>query len=445
MFEKFTERARKVMSLARQEAQRLESEYICTEHILLGILQEGGGVSAKVLKNLNVDLGRLREEIEKLIMPSTSAPVTLGQLPFSPRAKRVIELAGETASQLRHDVIGTEHLLLGLLKEHEGIAAQVLSKLGLKLDGVRDMVLEVLGAEMGEQDGDDKLSTKTSRSRTPASLTERNLFDRAQAYLALADRPALQDALARLFQEGQSVALVGPTSVGKTSLVFALSRAKAGSFSYWSIDHRIFDEFHRSELSMPRRPGTVCFVPEGELLTASRSLVADLLDERRRGGERLLLEFREGGLEAYTAKFPDLAKDLVRVDVKPPDAAECAQLLESARPRLRMTMGLDVHAELLKEADRLARARWPKMVAPWPTLITLWKAAAIRNETNPRGDILRVEKDIERFESSSDPQDKRYADALRLHAEGLRGVDCDLTLESVRQAIGELADKPGIL
>ena len=113
MFEKFTERARKVMSLARQEAQRLNSEFIGTEHILLGIIQEGGGVAAKVLKNLNVDLKRIRQEIEKLITPSTSPTVTLGQLPFSPRAKRVIELAGEAASSLGHDVIGTEHLLLG--------------------------------------------------------------------------------------------------------------------------------------------------------------------------------------------------------------------------------------------------------------------------------------------------------------------------------------------
>src|SRR3990172_592572 len=147
MFEKFTERARKVMSLARQEAQRLNSEFIGTEHILLGIIQEGGGVAAKVLKNLNVDLKRIRQEIEKLITPSTSPTVTLGQLPFSPRAKRVIELAGDAASQLGHDVIGTEHLLLGLLKENEGIAAQVLTNLGLKLDEVRDTVLDCLGVE----------------------------------------------------------------------------------------------------------------------------------------------------------------------------------------------------------------------------------------------------------------------------------------------------------
>src|SRR5436190_1523190 len=423
MIESLTERARKVMRLARQEAQRLDSEYIGTEHLLLGIVHEGGGVAAKVLRNLNVDLPGLRNEIKKRMGP----PAPSGEafvLDFSPRCKRSIELAAESASHLGHREVGTEHLLLGLLREREGVAANSLSALGLKLDEVRDLVLEVLAVEPGDE------------TRPSPSPVERNLFDRAQAYLALADRPALQDSLATLFQQGQSVALVGPTSVGKTSLVFALSRAKAGGFDYWSIDHRIFDEFHRSDLSMPRRLGTVCFVPEAELLTASRSLVADLLDERRRGGEHLLLEFREGGLEAYAAKYPDLAKPLARVDLPPPDAGECAELLRSARPRLKEKMGLEVSMEVLQEADRLARGRWPKMVAPWATMITLWKAAAIRSETNPRGDILRVEKDIAELEKSADPQDRRYADALRLHADGLRGCDCDLTLESVRLAIG---------
>ena len=132
MFEKFTERARKVMSLARGEAQRLNSEFIGTEHILLGIIQEGGGVAAKVLKNLNIDMRRIRQEVEKLVSPGSST-IQLGQIPFSPRAKRVIELSGEAAAALGHDIIGTEHLLLGLLKEQEGVAAQVLMNLGMKM------------------------------------------------------------------------------------------------------------------------------------------------------------------------------------------------------------------------------------------------------------------------------------------------------------------------
>ncbi len=228
MFEKFTERARKVMSLARQEAQRLNSEFIGTEHILLGIIQEGGGVAAKVLKNLNVDLKRIRQEIEKLITPSTSPTVTLGQLPFSPRAKRVIELAGEAASQLGHDVIGTEHLLLGLLKENEGIAAQVLTNLGLKLDEVRDMVLEVLGADV-QQDVDDKLSQKTSKSKTPAlDAFGRDLMELARERKldpVIGRRKEIERVMQVLSRRTKNnPVLLGEAGVGKTAIVEGLAQ-----------------------------------------------------------------------------------------------------------------------------------------------------------------------------------------------------------------------------
>jgi ATP-dependent Clp protease ATP-binding subunit ClpC len=228
MFEKFTERARKVMSLARQEAQRLNSEFIGTEHILLGIIQEGGGVAAKVLKNLNVDLKRIRQEIEKLITPSTSPTVTLGQLPFSPRAKRVIELAGEAASSLGHDVIGTEHLLLGLLKENEGIAAQVLTNLGLKLDEVRDMVLEVLGADV-QQDVDDKLNTKTSKSKTPAlDAFGRDLMELARDRKldpVIGRRKEIERVMQILSRRTKNnPVLLGEAGVGKTAIVEGLAQ-----------------------------------------------------------------------------------------------------------------------------------------------------------------------------------------------------------------------------
>ncbi len=229
MFEKFTERARKVMSLARQEAQRLNSEFIGTEHILLGIIQEGGGVAAKVLKNLNVDLKRIRQEIERLISPATSPTVTLGQLPFSPRAKRVIELAGEAATQLGHDVIGTEHLLLGLLKENEGIAAQVLTNLGLKLDEVRDMVLEVLGAD-AQTDMDDKIGgPKGSKSKTPAldafgrDLTE--LAGDLKLDPVIGRRKEIERVMQILSRRTKNnPVLLGEAGVGKTAIVEGLAQ-----------------------------------------------------------------------------------------------------------------------------------------------------------------------------------------------------------------------------
>src|SRR4051812_32826345 len=151
MFERFTDRARKVMALANQEAQRFNHEYIGTEHILLGLVKEGSGVGANVLKNLDVDLRKVRLEVEKLVKSGPDM-VTMGKLPQTPRAKKVIEYAIEEARNLNHNYVGTEHLLLGLLREHDGVAAQVLMNLGLKLEEVREEVLNLLGAgsEQGE-------------------------------------------------------------------------------------------------------------------------------------------------------------------------------------------------------------------------------------------------------------------------------------------------------
>ena len=143
MFDRFTDRARKVMGLARQEGQRVNHDYIGTEHVLLGLVQEGSGVAATVLKNLEIDLKKIRQEVERLVSNGTTM-VSPGQLPFTPRAKKVLELSLEEASALGHTYIGTEHLLLGLIRENEGIAAQVLMNLGTKLEDVREEVLELL-------------------------------------------------------------------------------------------------------------------------------------------------------------------------------------------------------------------------------------------------------------------------------------------------------------
>src|SRR5512147_1608399 len=145
MFERFTDRARKVMALANQEAQRFNHEYIGTEHILLGLVKEGSGVGANVLKNLDVDLRKVRLEVEKLVKSGPDM-VTMGKLPQTPRAKRVIEYAIEESRNLNHNYVGIEHLLLGLLREEEGVAAQVLMNLGLELGKVREEVLNLLGA-----------------------------------------------------------------------------------------------------------------------------------------------------------------------------------------------------------------------------------------------------------------------------------------------------------
>jgi catechol 2,3-dioxygenase-like lactoylglutathione lyase family enzyme len=148
-FDKFTERARKVMSLAQEEAQRFNHNYIGTEHILLGLVAEGEGLGAKALINLGVELGRARTALEFII--GRGDRIVLGAVGMTPRAKKVIELAVDEARRLGHHYVGTEHLLLGLIREGEGIAAGVLESLGVNLERARSSVLEMLGQPVPAQ------------------------------------------------------------------------------------------------------------------------------------------------------------------------------------------------------------------------------------------------------------------------------------------------------
>lgn len=157
MFERFTDRARKVMALANQEAQRFNHEYVGTEHLLLGIVKEGSGVASKVLRAMNVDLRVIRLEVEKFVKSGPDM-VTMGKLPQTPRAKKVVEYAIEESKMFGHDYVGTEHILLGLMRERDGVAAQVLINLSLNLDNVRDVILSHLSSpnqdEMAKADAE---------------------------------------------------------------------------------------------------------------------------------------------------------------------------------------------------------------------------------------------------------------------------------------------------
>ena len=147
MYERFTDRARRVMQLANQEAHRLGHEYLGTEHILLGLVAEGSGVAANVLANLNVHLLAVREQVDHVVQRGTGAPAPGTARPQTPQAKQVIDFAIEEARALNHNYVGTEHLLLGLSCEPEGPAADVLRNFGLKLDDLRAEVLNLLGYE----------------------------------------------------------------------------------------------------------------------------------------------------------------------------------------------------------------------------------------------------------------------------------------------------------
>ncbi len=244
MFDRFTDRARKVMALARKEAQRFNHDFIGTEHILLGLIQEGSGVAANVLKNLGVEIGKIRSEIEKNVQSGPSM-VTMGQLPFTPRAKKVLELSMEEANELGHNYIGTEHLLLGLLRENDGVAAQVLLDLGLKLEEVRNEVLELLGAELQQESPIPQNQPKTGRSKTPAL----DAFGRDLTELAREGKldPVIgrHDEIERVIQilsrrTKNNPALIGEPGVGKTAIAEGLAhRIVSGDVPETLADKRV--------------------------------------------------------------------------------------------------------------------------------------------------------------------------------------------------------------
>ena len=180
MFERFTDRARRVVVLAQEEARMLNHNYIGTEHILLGLIHEGEGVAAKALESLGISLDAVRQQVEEIIGQGQQAPS--GHIPFTPRAKKVLELSLREALQLGHNYIGTEHILLGLIREGDGVAAQVLVRLGADLNRTRQRVIEVLHghAQFGAEvirvgPGGETLADRLASIATRLSAIERRL------------------------------------------------------------------------------------------------------------------------------------------------------------------------------------------------------------------------------------------------------------------------------
>jgi ATP-dependent Clp protease ATP-binding subunit ClpC len=229
MFERFTDRARRVVVLAQEEARMLNHNYIGTEHILLGLIHEGEGVAAKALESLGISLEGVRQQVEEIIGQGQSAPS--GHIPFTPRAKKVLELSLREALQLGHNYIGTEHILLGLIREGEGVAAQVLVKLGADLNRVRQQVIQLLSGYQGKGD--------TAASGGPAEGTPSTslVLDQFGRNLTQAAREGKLDPVIGREKEIERVmqvlsrrtknnpVLIGEPGVGKTAVVEGLSQA----------------------------------------------------------------------------------------------------------------------------------------------------------------------------------------------------------------------------
>jgi ATP-dependent Clp protease ATP-binding subunit ClpC len=227
MFERFTDRARRVVVLAQEEARMLNHNYIGTEHILLGLIHEGEGVAAKALESLNISLDAVRQQVEEMIGQGQQAPS--GHIPFTPRAKKVLELSLREALQLGHNYIGTEHILLGLIREGEGVAAQVLVKLGADLNKVRQQVIQLLSGYQGKEPA----TSGGPQEGTPSSSLVLDQFGRN---LTQAAREAKLDPVIGREKEIERVmqvlsrrtknnpVLIGEPGVGKTAVVEGLAQ-----------------------------------------------------------------------------------------------------------------------------------------------------------------------------------------------------------------------------
>lgn len=224
MFNRFTERARKVIILAKEEARRFNHDYIGTEHILLGLIREGEGVAAAVLQKLGVSLENIRLEIEKLVQPGPTTQI-IGDIPFTPRAKKALELAAEEARALGHNYIGTEHLLLGLIKENEGVASQVLLNLGLDLNTVRNEIMGLLGSALPGFGQGPQVKTKTPAldafGRDLTALARENKLDPV-----INRRNEIERVIQILSRRTKNnPVLLGEAGVGKTAIVEGLAQA----------------------------------------------------------------------------------------------------------------------------------------------------------------------------------------------------------------------------
>ncbi|MBI3835854.1 MAG: ATP-dependent Clp protease ATP-binding subunit [Planctomycetes bacterium] len=434
MFERFTDRARKVMALANQEAQRFNHEYIGTEHILLGLVKEGSGVGANVLKNLDVDLRKVRLEVEKLVK-SGPETVTMGKLPQTPRTKKVIEYAIEEARNLNHNYVGTEHLLLGLLREQDGVAAQVLMNLNLRLEDVREEVLNLLGASNESEEAAETTAPegKKGKSKTPAL----DSFGRDLTEIARQGKldPVIgrQMEIERIIQilcrrQKNNPVLLGEAGVGKTAIVEGLAqRIVANDIPELLADRRIvvldlammvagtkyrgqFEERIKAVMNEVRRAGNVIlFIDELHTLVGAGGAegaidASNVLKPALSRGEiqcigaTTLDEYRK-----YIEKDSALERRFQQIIVEPPSTAETLLILKGLRDRYEAHHRVRITDSALDRAVELS-ARYISRVQPDKAIDVMDEAGArvrLKSMTKPP-DLAELEHDIEQLSAEKD-------------------------------------------
>jgi len=456
MYERFTDRARKVMQLANQEAQRFNHEYIGTEHILLGLVKEGSGVAANVLKNLDIDLRKIRLEVEKIVQSGPDM-VTMGKLPQTPRAKKVIEYSIEEARNLNHNYVGTEHLLLGLLREQEGVAAQVLMNLGLKLEDVREEVLNLLGhnPESGEGGGGERTANK-GKSKTPAL----DSFGRDLTELARQGKldPVIgrQNEIERVIQvlsrrTKNNPVLLGEAGVGKTAIVEGLAQMVVdGSVPELLRDRRIvvldlammvagtkyrgqFEERIKAVMNEVRRAkNTILFIDELHTLVGAGGAegaidASNVLKPALARGEiqcigaTTLDEYRK-----YIEKDGALERRFQQIIVNPPSKEEAVEILRGLRDRYEAHHRVQIRDEALEQAVELSDRYISGRCLPDKAIDVIDEAGArvrLKAMTRPP-DLKEIDAQVEQLnqekEAAVAEQDFEKAAHLRDQADKLK-------------------------
>ncbi len=361
-FDKFTERARKVLSLAQEEAQRFQHNYIGTEHLLLGLVREGEGVAAKVLANLGVELNKVRSAVEFII--GRGDRIVLGEIGLTPRAKKVIELAVDEARRLNHHYIGTEHLLLGLVREGEGIAAGVLESLGVNLEKVRTQTIQVLSQSGTTHERDSK------HSKTPT-------IDQMGIDLTAAARAGTLDPVIGRHQEIERViqilsrrnknnpALIGEPGVGKTAIVEGLAQRlvtlDVGSLVAGTKYRGEFEERLKKIIEEIRNSrDCIIFIDEVHTLVGAGAAegavdAANILKPALARGElqcigaTTLDEYRK-----YIERDAALQRRFQEVIVREPSVEETIEILKGIRERYEQHHRLIIADEALKAATDMA-------------------------------------------------------------------------------------------
>src|SRR6201994_4550251 len=455
MFERFTDRARKVMALANQEAQRFNHEYIGTEHILLGLVKEGSGVGANVLKNLDVDLRKVRLEVEKLVKSGPDM-VTMGKLPQTPRAKKVIEYAIEEARNLNHNYVGTEHLLLGLLREHDGVAAQVLMNLSLKLEEVREEVLNLLGAGVETEEPAQEKQGCKSKSKTPAldsfgrDLTE--LAREGQLDPVIGHKNEIERVIQILCRRTKNnPVLLGEAGVGKTAIVEGLAQMVVDSNVPELLrDKRLvvldlammvagtkyrgqFEERIKAVMNEVRRAkNTILFIDELHTLVGAGGAegaidASNVLKPALARGEiqcigaTTLDEYRK-----YIEKDGALERRFQQIIVTPPSRDETVEILRGLRDRYEAHHRVQIKDEALESAVELSDRYISGRYLPDKAIDVIDEAGArvrLKAMTRPP-DLKELDAQIERLnqdkEEAAANQDFERAAALRDQADKLK-------------------------